>query len=265
MPRFNARVYLLSCAVVLTAVPMASQYPGQYPPGAGGAGIPIPRRSKKKEQQAELVSTAGMLRRMRKTEVVLEADDHRILNFKRTDSTKFLKLGNDIKPADLKLGDAIEVESTQDDEGFMTAVNVMWQQDGTAKDRAHAMEPVETSLAKGSHGKDKDKEGEGDADGDASAVTPVGADGAKAGTTPAARAERSGAQAGRAECCGFKCAIAGEGESGANRRRRRGSAGFEAWGKGSAQGYGSASARCSGSGGGGGSTFGAQRDFRGRG
>ena len=145
------------------------QYPpGQYPGGTGGVGIPLPRRHKK-EEQAQLQSTSGMLRRILKDQVVLEADDHRILNFKRTDATHFLKMGNAMKPADLKPGDLIEVESTEDDEGFLTAVNVMWQQDGSAWDRKHAAEPVETSLAKSSHqtdsakGDTKDSGKEGDA------------------------------------------------------------------------------------------------------
>ena len=102
-----------------------------------------------------------MLRRMLKDQVVMEADDHRILNFKRTGATQFLKMGTALKPAELKPGDYIEVESTADDEGFMTAVNVMWQQDGTDKDRRHAAEPVETSLSKSAHAKDtKDTKGD---------------------------------------------------------------------------------------------------------
>jgi hypothetical protein len=121
-------------------------------------GIPIPRRHKKEEQAAQLQSTSGMLRRMLKDQVIVEADDHRILNFKRTSATHFLKLGNPIKTADLKPGDYIEVEASEDEEGFLTAVNVMWQQDGTDKDRAHAAEPVETSLAKGSHEREAPKE-----------------------------------------------------------------------------------------------------------
>ena len=154
------RSYGLGFVLVLIAasLPASGQYPGQYPPGNGGIGIPIPRRSKKKDEQAQLQSTSGMLRRILKDQVVLEADDHRILNFKRTDTTHFLKMGNAIKPPDLKPGDLVEVESTEDDEGFMTAVNVMWQQDGSAWDRRHAAEPVETSLAKGSHPKDSGKE-----------------------------------------------------------------------------------------------------------
>jgi len=156
MPAF--RRYWLGLLLVVLPTPLAAQVypgggypPGQYPGQTGGVGIPFPRRHKKDQQQAQLDSTSGMLRRVEKDQVIVEADDHRILTFKRNDSTKFLKMGNPIKPADLKPGDLIEVESTSDDEGFMTAVNVMWQQDGTDKDRAHAAEPVDTSLAKSSH------------------------------------------------------------------------------------------------------------------
>ena len=149
------RPYWFAFALVVLQAPLPGQYPGQYPPGNGGVGIPIPRRHKK-EEQAQLQSTDGMLRRVQKDQIVVEADDHRILNFKRTGTTKFLKMGNPIKPADLIPGDYIEIESSEDEEGFLTAVNVMWQQDGTAKDRQHAAEPVEVSIAKGS--KDHDKE-----------------------------------------------------------------------------------------------------------
>ena len=157
----------LGFAIVLTLAPLPAQIgnpggypPGQYPPGqypgsTGGVGLPIPRR-KKKDEKVPLQSTSGMLRRIQKEHVILEADDHRILNYKRTSDTKFLKEGSAIKPAELKPGDLIEIESSEDDEGFLTAVNVMWQQDGTAKDRAHAMEPVETSIAKGSKDKESD-------------------------------------------------------------------------------------------------------------
>jgi hypothetical protein len=154
---FVLRPYWFAFALVAFESPIPAQYPGQYPPGNGGVGIPFPRRHKK-EEQAQLQSTDGMLRRVQKDQIVVEADDHRILNFKRTGNTKFLKLGNAIKPADLIPGDYIEIEASEDDEGFLTAVNVMWQQDGSAKDRAHAAEPVEVSIAKGSKDHDKDSE-----------------------------------------------------------------------------------------------------------
>ncbi|HVN03417.1 MAG TPA: hypothetical protein VMT86_03305 [Bryobacteraceae bacterium] len=152
------RRHWLGLLLAALELPLAAQVypgggypPGQYPGSTGGVGIPFPRRHKKDQPQAQLDSTSGMLRRIEKDQVIVEADDHRILNFKRTDSTKFVKMGNPIKPAGLKPGDLIEVESTSDEEGFMTAVNVLWQQDGTSKDRAHAAEPVDVSLAKGNH------------------------------------------------------------------------------------------------------------------
>ena len=98
---FLRRAYWLGFILVVMQAPLPAQGqypPGQYPGGNGGLGIPIPRRHKK-EEQAQLQSTSGMLRRILKDQVVLEADDHRILNFKRTDTTHFLKMGNAIKPA----------------------------------------------------------------------------------------------------------------------------------------------------------------------
>ncbi len=181
-------VFLLPI-MLFTDIPLAAQY-GQYPngqpPGTGGLGIPVPRRGKKKEEQVQLQSTSGMLRRMQNKQVVVEADDHRILNFKRTDTTHFLKLGNPIKPADLRPGDYIEVEASEDEEGFLTAVNVMWQQDGTAKDRSHAAEPVDVSLAKGSHPKEtKDKDSDSDKDSDKdSADQPATQDNAQTQSAP---------------------------------------------------------------------------------
>jgi hypothetical protein len=159
------RSFWLGLVLVLIGAPLpaSGQYPpgqyppGQYPGGNGGLGIPIPRRHKK-EEQAQLQSTSGMLRRILKDQVVVEADDHRILNFKRNDATHFLKMGNAMKPADFNPGDLVEIESSEDDEGFLTAVNVMWQQDGSTWDRKHAAEPVETSVAKSSHQPDSAKD-----------------------------------------------------------------------------------------------------------
>jgi hypothetical protein len=148
------RRYWFGLALVLMQAPLPA--PAQYPPGNGGLGIPFPRRHKKEEQAAQLQSTSGMLRRIQKDQIIVEADDHRILNFKRTGTTQFLKMGNAIKPAELTPGDYIEIEASEDEEGFLTAANVMWQQDGSAKDRKHAAEPVEISVAKGSHDHQKD-------------------------------------------------------------------------------------------------------------
>ncbi|MGA2590416.1 MAG: hypothetical protein ABSH32_10905 [Bryobacteraceae bacterium] len=155
------RLYWLGLLLLIVQAPLPAQignpggYPGQYPPNNGGLGIPVPRRHKKDKDKVELQTVSGMLRRIEKDQVVLEAEDTRILNFKRTDGTKFLKEGHDIKPAELRAGDHVEVEASEDDQGFLTAVNVSWQEDGTAAERRRAAEPVETSLAKPSADSDR--------------------------------------------------------------------------------------------------------------
>ena len=173
------RLYWLGLFLAVLEAPLPAQvpggYPGQYPgyPGTGGVGLPIPRRQKKdKNAKVELQSTDGMLRRIEKDQVIVEADDHRIVNFKRNDNTKFIKEGTPIKAAELRAGDLVEVESSQDDEGFMTAVNVIWQQDASAKDRDRAAEPVDVSLAKSS----KDKGGDEDRPMQHRADTPAATD-----------------------------------------------------------------------------------------
>jgi hypothetical protein len=159
------RLHWLGLVLVVAQAPLPAQYPpgqyppGQYPPGypgGGGIGFPIPHRSKKaKDKAQDLQSVDGLLRRIDKDQVILEADDSRIVNFKRLDSTKFLKDGDAIKPAELIAGDHLTVEFSQDDQGFMTAVNVVWQQDGSAAERKHAAEPVETSVAKSADDTDR--------------------------------------------------------------------------------------------------------------
>ncbi len=156
--------YWLGIALIASLAPLPAQIgpggypPGQYPPGypgTGGIGFPVPHRGKKGKSTKEtepvnLQSTDGMLRRIETKQVILEADDSRMLNFKRSDHTKFLKNGDEIKPSELRPGDHVTIEASQDEEGFLSAVNVLWQQDGTAAEREHAAAEVETSLAKSS-------------------------------------------------------------------------------------------------------------------
>lgn len=135
-------------------------YPGGYPPGGypggypgGGVGLPIPHRKKKqqskepKDQEAALQSFNGILRRIEDKSIVLEAQDTRILNFKRTDKTKFLKNSEEIKPSEFKPGDHLLVEASQDEQGFLYAVNVNLDKEGTAKERAEASAPADVSTA----------------------------------------------------------------------------------------------------------------------
>ena len=114
----------------------------------------MPRRGKKKtttkdEDQIPLQDMKGMLRKLDGKAVVVEPEDTRIVNLKRTDRTKFIKDGAEIKPDTLKPGDHLEIEYREDEEGYLYAVNVMLEKEGTADERAKASEPVEMISAQG--------------------------------------------------------------------------------------------------------------------
>src|SRR6266478_6394570 len=142
--------------------------PGRYPGGGypggnypGGPGIPMPGRknkktSKQEEDNQNLQSVTGMLRAMQDKQIIIEAQDTRIINFKRSEKTKFIKDGDDMKPSALQPGDHVLVECTQDQEGFFYAVNVIFQKQGTAAERADASRPVQASTQASQGGGDDD-------------------------------------------------------------------------------------------------------------
>jgi hypothetical protein len=153
---------LLLCAVGLSA---QNQYPGRYPPGQyppgqyppgqgpgqypGGSGGPIPggrgrgrnvpEASRRNEKNSPIVTTTtGILRAVAGSQFVLEADDHRIITYRTNDQTKVEK---DKKSADLKalaVADHLSVDSTADDQGYITATAVMFQSAGKSDEIATA-------------------------------------------------------------------------------------------------------------------------------
>lgn len=142
---------------LLAECPLPAQYPGGgYPPGQypgpSVPGIPIPRRSKQKKAPAAAaqptVNVSGVLRSLDAKQLVLEAQDTRILTLKRTETTKFYRNSVEAKPAEFKPGDHLLVEATQDDEGYLYAATVTWQKTGTPEERAGASKPVEDSVQK---------------------------------------------------------------------------------------------------------------------
>ena len=142
---------------------IGTPYPGGYPPGrypggrggGVGGGLPpmprFPRPGKKnkpstttpKEAPEPLVDVTGILRKIDDTSVVVEAQDTRIINLKRTEKTTFVKDGKPVQPSELKPGDHLRVESKQDDQGFFLAVNVIFSKEGTPEERAAASAPVD--------------------------------------------------------------------------------------------------------------------------
>jgi hypothetical protein len=59
--------------------------------------------------------------------LALELGDYRVMDFKVTGKTKFLKNGDEVKPAQFHGGDQISVEAQEDAQGYFTAVNVYWE------------------------------------------------------------------------------------------------------------------------------------------
>jgi len=114
-------------------------YPGQYPyPGSrgpGGQGIPIPQRGStqpSKNASDPLPNFRGKLKQMDAKAITLELGDNRVLEFKRTDKTKFYKNGDELKSPDFKPGDQVSIEGPEDSHGYMVAVNVYWEKSAAA-------------------------------------------------------------------------------------------------------------------------------------
>jgi hypothetical protein len=138
------------------------QYPpGRYPPGRypGGGGVGIPGRGKQKKTKEKdtpeaLKDVTGLLRKMDEALIVVEAPDARILSLKRSAKTKFFKNADPMKPSDLKAGDHLRIEASQDEEGFLYAANVILEKEGTAAERANASQPVEVIMPASSNNDD---------------------------------------------------------------------------------------------------------------
>jgi hypothetical protein len=147
-------LFLLTVAVCAAQIGVPNQYPGQRGPLPGtGGGLPIPRRSQKtttsKEPGKVLPSFAGTLKRLDAKSVVVEMDDFRVLDFRRTDKTKFLKNGEAAKETDFKVGDRITVEGAEAADATLTAVNVHWEKKGTPLPPGQASDsatPTEAQL-----------------------------------------------------------------------------------------------------------------------
>ena len=108
-----------------------AQYPGGYPGGIPGAAIPAvirdtpaavaasPCRGAGKQQPDStkgqpLPNFRGKLKQMDAKSITLELDDNRVLDFKRTDKTKFFKGGEELKTPEFAAGDQVSVEGPAD-------------------------------------------------------------------------------------------------------------------------------------------------------
>jgi hypothetical protein len=162
----------------LCAIAALAQFPGTRGPGipgqpypGGGSPFPGGRRGQQQQQPPPQdqgkrtdsrnkpvagTTTEGKVRRATSSQLVIEADDHRIIWYRIGSKTASLKDGKDAEIASFTPGDRVSVDSTEDDQGFFTAVEVRWQTAGSAADRAGAREtwdmPTQASAAPASSG-----------------------------------------------------------------------------------------------------------------
>ena len=87
----------------------------------------------------------GTLRKISDDNIVVEADDKRIVTIALGITTKYYKAsGAMIKASELQPGDHMSIDATQDDHGYYHAKNVTQVKVGTPAERASASRPVDT-------------------------------------------------------------------------------------------------------------------------
>src|SRR5580700_6425548 len=163
------RVQTIPLLLCFSGAMALAQYPGQYPPGQYPPGQYPPGRyppgtcppgqycgnrqpnsipggsgkSSKKDKNsnnAVVTTTIGMVRRAVANQIVIEPDDHRIIWYRVTTTTKFMKDNKEVDAAAFAPGDRVTLDSTSDDEEMYTAVEMRFDKAGAPEDRAHARE-----------------------------------------------------------------------------------------------------------------------------
>src|SRR5450432_1338964 len=114
-------------------------YPGGQSPYPGGrnptgSGIPMPGRTSKTKADPRanpngpMPNFRGNLKVFEEKTLSVELGDKRVMDFRRTDKTKFFKAGDEVKTPKFNLGDQVSVEAQEDPGGTtMTAFNVYWE------------------------------------------------------------------------------------------------------------------------------------------
>ena len=92
--------------------------PGQHLSGwRNPTGIPVPGRTSKSKtpapnQNGPLPNFRGNLKVFDDKAISVELGDKRVMDFRRTDKTKFFKAGDEVKTPKFNLGDQVSVEAT---------------------------------------------------------------------------------------------------------------------------------------------------------
>src|SRR5207237_3467650 len=64
--------------------------------------------------------------------ITLELGDYRVLEFKVTGKTKYMKNGEEVKSPKFTPGDQLSIEASEEPGGFFNAVNVYWEKAASA-------------------------------------------------------------------------------------------------------------------------------------
>jgi hypothetical protein len=105
-------------------------YPGQRRPTTG---VPMPGKTSKSDKNDKnkanqpLPNFRGQLKLMDEKTISVQLGDDRVLDFKRNGSTKFFKMGDEVKTPKFNTGDQVSVEAQEEPGGYLTAVNVYWE------------------------------------------------------------------------------------------------------------------------------------------
>jgi hypothetical protein len=81
----------------------------------------------KNKSNQPLPNFRGQLKLMDDKTISVTLGDDRVLDFKRTSSTKFFKNGDEVKTPKFNVGDQVSVEAQEEQGGYLSAVNVYWE------------------------------------------------------------------------------------------------------------------------------------------
>jgi hypothetical protein len=134
------------------------QIPGQSRYPQSGTSSPYPGGGiSRTKSQVPGITINGILRKMSDDDMIVEADDKRIVTIALGITTKYYKAsGGMIRSADMQPGDHLNIDATQDDNGYYHAKNVTQVKVGTPAERAAASQPVDPSPVAGGGNSDGD-------------------------------------------------------------------------------------------------------------
>lgn len=112
--------------LAFACLPLMAQFGGPFPPsGPAPSGIPWPRGKKGKAEKGEqLKITSGKLRSVSAKTISIDTDDGRVMEFNRGAKTRVFEQGAQRQVADLKPGDIVSIDATEDSDGYFYAHDI---------------------------------------------------------------------------------------------------------------------------------------------